>query len=124
SRAFVPRSLWSRMGDDFLDQVKALRYGDVTDLSYFGGAVIDRRSFDKNAAAIERARAASGVTIPAGGAVDDSEGYFVAPTVLLGEDPTDEMFSTEYFGPLLAVHVYEDSPTAFADIVKVVDSGS
>jgi 1-pyrroline-5-carboxylate dehydrogenase len=124
SRAFVPRSLWSRMGDDFLDQVKALRYGDVTDLSCFGGAVIDRRSFDKNAAAIERARSASGVTVPAGGTVDDSEGYFVAPTVLLGDDPTDEMFSTEYFGPLLAVHVYEDGPTAFADMIKVVDTGS
>ena len=124
SRAFVPRSLWSRMGDDFLDQVRALRYGDVTDLSYFGGAVIDRRSFDKNAAAIERARSASGVTVPAGGTVDDSEGFFVAPTVLLGEDPTDEMFSTEYFGPLLAVHVYEDGPTAFSDMIKVVDAGS
>ena len=124
SRAFVPRSLWSRMGDDFLDEVKALRYGDVTDLSYFGGAVIDRRAFDKNAAAIERARTASGVTVPAGGVVDDSEGFFVAPTVLLGEDPTDEMFSTEYFGPLLAVHVYEDSSTAFADMIRVVDTGS
>jgi len=124
SRAFVPRSVWSRMGDDFLDQVNALRYGDVTDLSYFGGAVIDRRAFDKNAAAIERARSASGVTVPAGGTVDDSEGFFVAPTVLLGEDPTDEMFSTEYFGPLLAVHVYEDGPSAFSDMIKVVDTGT
>ncbi|GAA3576139.1 L-glutamate gamma-semialdehyde dehydrogenase [Microlunatus spumicola] len=124
SRAFVPRSVWSRMGDGFLDQVNALRYGDVTDLSYFGGAVIDRRAFDKNAAAIERARSASGVTVAAGGTVDDSEGFFVAPTVLLGDDPTDEMFSTEYFGPLLAVHVYEDGPSAFSDIIKVVDTGS
>jgi 1-pyrroline-5-carboxylate dehydrogenase len=124
SRAFVPRSVWSRMGDEFLDQVNALRYGDVTDLSYFGGAVIDRRAFDKNAAAIERARSASGVTVAAGGTVDDSEGFFVAPTVLLGEDPTDEMFSTEYFGPLLAVHVYEDGPSAFADMIKVVDTGT
>ena len=23
-------------------------------------------------------------------------------------DPTDQMFSTEYFGPILAVHVYDD----------------
>ena len=124
SRAFVPRSLWSRMGDDFLDQVRALRYGDVTDLTNFGGAVIDRRAFDKNAAAIERAKATTGVTVGAGGTVDDAEGFFVAPTVLIGDDPTDEMFSTEYFGPLLSVHVYEDSPTAFTDMMRTVDQGS
>ncbi len=124
SRAFVPRSVWSQMGDSFLDQVDALRYGDVTDLSNFGGAVIDQRSFDKNAAAIERARATPGITVAAGGTVDDSEGFFVAPTVLLGEDPTDAAFCDEYFGPILSVHVYEDGPTAFADVMEVIDTGT
>ena len=124
SRAFVPRSVWSQMGDSFLDAVNGLRYGDVTDLANFGGAVIDQRSFDKNAAAIERARATPGITVPAGGTVDDSEGFFVAPTVLLGEDPTDAAFCDEYFGPILSVHVYEDSPTAYADVMKVIDTGT
>jgi 1-pyrroline-5-carboxylate dehydrogenase len=45
----------------------------------------------------------------AGGELDDSVGYFVRPTVVVGGDPTDEMFTTEYFGPILAVHVYDDS---------------
>ena len=31
------------------------------------------------------------------------------PTVILGDDPTDEMFGTEYFGPILAVHVFDDA---------------
>ena len=30
------------------------------------------------------------------------------PTVLECSDPTDEVFTTEYFGPILAVHVYPD----------------
>jgi 1-pyrroline-5-carboxylate dehydrogenase len=124
SRAFVPRSVWSRMGDTFLEAVNALTYGDVTDLSNFGGAVIDQRSFDKNAAAIERARATPGITVAAGGTVDDSEGFFVAPTVLLGEDPTDAAFCDEYFGPILSVHVYDDSPTAYADVMRVIDTGT
>ena len=124
SRAFVPRSVWSRMGDTFLDQVRSLRYGDVTDLSNFGGAVIDRRSYDKNKAAIDRARATAGITVAAGGGTDDSEGFFVEPTVLLGEDPTDAAFCDEYFGPILSVHVYEDGPTAFADVMKVIDEGT
>ena len=34
---------------------------------------------------------------------------------MVGEDPTDEMFTTEYFGPILPIHVYDD-----ADFEKVV----
>ena len=122
SRAFVPRSVWQQMGDDFLGATNALSYGDVTDLSNFGGALIDARSYAKNTQAIERAKSAAGVTIAAGGEYDDAEGYFVRPTVLLSDDPTDEAFSTEYFGPILAVHVYPDEK--FADILDVVDRGS
>ena len=110
------------MGDDFLAATEALTYGDVTDLSNYGGAVIDARSFAKNSRAIERAKSAPGVTVAAGGEYDDSEGYFVRPTVLLSDDPGDEAFSTEYFGPILAVHVYPDDK--FDDILGVVDAGS
>jgi 1-pyrroline-5-carboxylate dehydrogenase len=125
SRAFVPESVWKRMGDDFLGKVADLRYGDVTDFANFGGAVIDQRAFDRNAAALDRAKATDSLTIAAGGAYDDSEGFFVQPTVLLGEDPTDEAFRIEYFGPILSVHVYDDNGTsAFADTLRLVDRGS
>jgi 1-pyrroline-5-carboxylate dehydrogenase len=122
SRAFVPRSVWQQMGDDFLGATEQLTYGDVTDLSNYGGALIDERSFIKNVNAIERAKGASGVTIAVGGEYDDSEGYFVRPTVLLSDDPTDEAFSEEYFGPILAVHVYDDD--RWDDVLGVVDTGS
>ncbi|MET0896940.1 MAG: L-glutamate gamma-semialdehyde dehydrogenase [Mycobacterium sp.] len=122
SRAFVARSVWQQMGDDFLGAAEALPYGDVTDLSNYGGAVIDERSFAKNVKAIERAKSAAGVTIAAGGEYDDSDGYFIRPTVLLSDDPTDESFSTEYFGPILSVHVYPDEQ--YHDILSVVDRGS
>ncbi|QYB07393.1 L-glutamate gamma-semialdehyde dehydrogenase [Rhodococcus sp. USK10] len=125
SRAFVPKSVWAKMGDDFIDKVSALKYGDVTDFSNFGGAVIDKRAFDRNAEALARAKATPGLTIAAGGHVDDSVGYFVDPTVLLGDDPTDEAFRTEYFGPILAVHVYDDSAAgSFEKVLDVVDKGS
>ncbi|KRE29249.1 1-pyrroline-5-carboxylate dehydrogenase [Mycobacterium sp. Soil538] len=122
SRAYVARSVWQKMGDDFLGATDALRYGDVTDLTNFGGALIDDRAFAKNVAAIERAKGAAGVTVAAGGEYDDSEGYFVRPTVLLSDDPTDEAFSTEYFGPLLAVHVYPDDD--YDRILDVVDGAA
>jgi 1-pyrroline-5-carboxylate dehydrogenase len=122
SRAFIPRSVWHDMGDDFLAATAALTYGDVTDLSNFGGALIDARAFAKNVAAIERAKGAPGVTIAVGGEYDDSEGYFVQPTVLLSDDPGDDAFCTEYFGPILAVHVYPDDD--FDEILGVIDRGA
>ncbi|MQY07075.1 L-glutamate gamma-semialdehyde dehydrogenase [Actinomadura macrotermitis] len=110
SRAYLPRSLWEGMRDDFVGQVESLTMGNVAeDLSVFMGAVIDDRAFAKHRAAIERAKATASTTILTGGEVDDSRGWFVRPTVIEGTDPTDEMFTTEYFGPILAVHVYDDA---------------
>ena len=61
----------------------------------------------------------------AGGSYDDSVGYFVRPTIVVGADPTDEVFSTEYFGPFLAIHVYDDARAdAFDEVLRTVDATS
>ncbi|MFJ3580798.1 L-glutamate gamma-semialdehyde dehydrogenase [Streptomyces sp. NPDC090127] len=109
SRAYVPASLWNDgFKEEFAAEVDGIKMGDVTDLTNFVGAVIDERSFAKNKAAIDRAKADETCTIVAGGTYDDSEGYFVRPTVIACTDPENEVFTTEYFGPILAIHVYED----------------
>ncbi|MEU2515939.1 L-glutamate gamma-semialdehyde dehydrogenase [Streptomyces syringium] len=110
SRAYIPRSLWDNgFKEQFAAEVDGITMGDVTDLSNFIGAVIDDRSFAKNKAAIDRAKSDPTCTIIAGGTYDDSVGYFVRPTVIECTDPENEVFTTEYFGPILAVHVYEDA---------------
>ena len=120
SRAYVPRSVWNVIKDDLVAQTEAISVGDPTDLSHFMGAVIDDRAFAKHKAAIERAQATDGLEVIAGGQVDDSVGYFVRPTIVEIADPTDEMFATEYFGPILAVHVYEDAD--FESVVRQMES--
>ncbi|ANZ16106.1 L-glutamate gamma-semialdehyde dehydrogenase [Streptomyces noursei] len=110
SRAYVPASLWNAgFKEEFAAEVDALTMGDVTDLAHFMGAVIDERSFAKNKAAIDRAKADPTVEVVAGGTYDDSVGYFVRPTVLVSTDPENEIFKDEYFGPILGVHVYDDT---------------
>jgi len=109
SRAYVPRSVWARLRDDLIGETEALSMGDVTDFSNFLGAVIDRRSFDRLARVVDAAKNDPALTVVAGGTVDDSEGFFVRPTIVEGTDPGHEMFTTEYFGPVLAVHVYDDA---------------
>jgi 1-pyrroline-5-carboxylate dehydrogenase len=110
SRSYIPRSLWSGVRDGLVAGLESITMGDVsTDLSAFMGAVIDGRAFAKHEDAIGRARSRPAVSVLAGGGTDASQGYFVQPTVLESTDPADEIFTTEYFGPILGVHVYEDA---------------
>ncbi|GAA4240682.1 L-glutamate gamma-semialdehyde dehydrogenase [Actinomadura meridiana] len=109
SRAYVPRSIWDGgLKDALAAETDGLTMGDVADLGNFMGALIDERAFAKNKAALDRAQADPDVDVIAGGTYDDSVGYFVRPTVLVSGDPDNEIFRTEYFGPILAVHVYDD----------------
>jgi 1-pyrroline-5-carboxylate dehydrogenase len=71
---------------------------------------------------LERAGSDPGLTVVAGGTADDSEGFFVRPTILLGTDPAHEVFTTEFFGPILSVHVYEDAD--FAAVVRQAESAT
>jgi 1-pyrroline-5-carboxylate dehydrogenase len=110
SRSYIPRSLWAGVRDGLVAGLESITVGDVsTDLSAFMGAVIDGRAFAKHEDAIGRARSRPSVSVLAGGGTDASQGYFVQPTVLESTDPADEIFTTEYFGPILGVHVYEDA---------------
>jgi 1-pyrroline-5-carboxylate dehydrogenase len=120
SRAYIARSVWKKMKDDFLAEVESLTMGDVTNFGNFMGAVIDDRAFAKHKAAITRARRNKNLDILVGGQIDDSVGWFVRPTVIEGGDPTDQMFSTEYFGPILSVHVYDDD--RFEKVVTQMES--
>jgi 1-pyrroline-5-carboxylate dehydrogenase len=119
SRAYVPRSLWGKLKDDLIAETEALTVGDVTDLGNFAGAVIDRRAFDKHADVLKRAAADPELDVIAGGTADDSVGYFVRPTVIVSDNPKHDVFRTEFFGPILALHVYEDAD--YDNVLKLVD---
>ena len=120
SRAYVAKSVWARLKDQLVEETESITMGDVTDLSNFMGAVIDDRAFAKHKKALGRVRANKHLTTLAGGQLDDSVGYFVRPTIVQSTDPTDQMFSDEYFGPILAVHVYDDD--RFEKVVQQMES--
>jgi 1-pyrroline-5-carboxylate dehydrogenase len=109
SRAYVPRSLWlGGVRDELVAVTESLSYGDVSDLHNFGGAVIDRRAFDRLDRVQKGLRVDPSATVLAGGTADDTEGFFVRPTVVECSDPENGLFRDEYFGPLLGVFVYND----------------
>ncbi|EPY52889.1 delta-1-pyrroline-5-carboxylate dehydrogenase [Schizosaccharomyces cryophilus OY26] len=122
SRLYVSRTSWEAgFRDQLVQEVKALKVGaPLEDLSNFVGPVIHRGSFDKLKGVLERVATDSEVEVLAGGKADDSTGYFVEPTVLLSKNPNHDIFKTEFFGPILAVYVFEDD--SLEQVCDLVDS--
>lgn len=121
SRIYIPESLWAKTRERLADEVPTIRMGDVADFENFMGAVIDAKAFGQHRDAIEEARS-GGRTIVAGGTTDDSQGFFVEPTVIETTDPRDPLLRDELFGPIVTAFVYPDA--AWHDTLKLVDETS
>ena len=120
SRCYLPNSLWRRISDDLVGQVEELTVGDVREFANFTSAVIDERAFDKLAGAIERARASTDAEVIAGGTYDKSDGWYVRPTLVRSDNPAQDVFVSEYFGPILGVFVYDDAD--YDQVLEVIDT--
>ncbi|MFF2110053.1 L-glutamate gamma-semialdehyde dehydrogenase [Rhodococcus koreensis] len=122
SRAYIPRSLWNKIKEPLAAQVDSLVVGDVAEHRTFLGAVIDETAHDRLTGAIDKAKSLDSHTLIAGGTTNKETGYFVRPTVFETTDPTAFTLTTEFFGPLLTVFVYEDND--WIETLKVADKTS
>ena len=122
SRAYIPKSVWSRMGQNLIDEVGKITMGDTRDFTNFMTAVIDQRSFDKITGYIERAKANPACEIVVGGGSDSSVGWFIEPTIIISSDPHSETMVEEIFGPVLTVYLYDDEQ--FEETLTLCDTSS
>jgi 1-pyrroline-5-carboxylate dehydrogenase len=123
SRVFAPASLWPKVRERVVDEIATMKMGDVADFENFVGAVIDSSSFQTQKEAIDEARASGGkAQVIAGGGTDDSEGWFVEPTLIETSDPDFRTMKEELFGPVVTAFVYDDS--RYEDTLDLIDSGS
>jgi len=122
SRVYVPSNLWPQVKDTLVEQVAGIRMGDVADFSNFMGAVIDGASFRTQMAAIDEAKTSSDAEILVGGEYDDSEGWFVRPTVIVTGNPSYRTLCDELFGPVLTIHVYDEA--RWMETLELVDRTS
>ena len=118
SRVYVPSNLWAEVRDRLVEDVGSIKMGDPADFENFMGAVIDASAFKTHKKAIEEARS-SGAEILTGGATDDSEGYFVEPTVISTEDSDFRLLRDELFGPIVTAYVYDEK--RWDDTLRLVD---
>jgi 1-pyrroline-5-carboxylate dehydrogenase len=119
SRVYAPANLWPELRERLVEQVGGLKMGDVSDFSNFMGAVIDASSFKTQKEAIEEARSDAKSKVLVGGGVDDSEGYFVEPTVIETADPNFRLLRDELFGPVVTAYVYPEAK--WADTLELID---
>ena len=119
SRLYIPESMWPQLRDRLADEVGSITMGDVGDFSNFMGAVIDGKALAGHREAIELARNANDTEILVGGTVDDSEGFFVEPTVVVTRDPKMKLMREELFGPIVTTFVYPDD--RWQDTLELVD---
>jgi 1-pyrroline-5-carboxylate dehydrogenase len=121
SRLYVPSNIWPEVRERLVEDVGTIKMGDVADFENFMGAVIDESAFKTHSEAIEEARSA-GAEILTGGSTDDSEGYFVSPTVITTGDKGFRLLRDELFGPIVTTYVYDEK--RWDDTLRLVDEAA
>jgi 1-pyrroline-5-carboxylate dehydrogenase len=120
SRIYAPSNIWPALRERLQEEVATIKMGDVSDFGNFMGAVIDSSSFRTQSEAIEEAKASPDADIVVGGGYDDSQGYFVEPTVIETRDPGFRTMRDELFGPVVTTYVYDESK--WDETLALVDS--
>jgi 1-pyrroline-5-carboxylate dehydrogenase len=118
SRLYVPSNLWPEVKERLVSDTASIKMGDVSDFENFMGAVIDSAAFETHREAIAEARS-TGAEILAGGSTDDSEGYFVEPTIIATEESDFRLLRDELFGPIVTTYVYDER--RWDETLKLVD---
>ena len=122
SRAYIAASIWPHVKARLLEMLETVRMGDVRDFQTFMGAVIDSKAYARIKGCIDAARADAACRLIAGGDCDDTQGYFIAPTVIEVSQPDHALMREEIFGPVLGVYVYQDA--LWEQMLQTVDQTS
>jgi len=109
SRLYVPASLWSGgFKDQLLEATASIKVGSPENFQNFMGPVIGKFAYNKITGLVEKAKETGG-EILVGGSGDDSQGFYIQPTIILTKDPKSVTMVEEVFGPVLTVYVYNDN---------------
>ncbi len=122
SRAYIPKSLWGDLKEEFIKLTKELKVGSTEDFRNFINPVIDRDAYDRIVSYIEDARNSDEAAILLGGTYDDTKGFFVDPTIIETANPRFKTMVEEIFGPVITIYVYEDEK--FEEILRECDEAT
>jgi oxepin-CoA hydrolase/3-oxo-5,6-dehydrosuberyl-CoA semialdehyde dehydrogenase len=124
-RVLVPRALAEQVASDLVERLREVKVGDPAHDGVSVGPVATAQQLRDVRAGIERLAAESRVAIGGLGAfekvgVTGEKGYFVAPTLLVQDDPAraKAVHDHEVFGPVASLLPYDDTTALIADVQK------
>lgn len=113
SRLLVERSIH----DEFVEKLVAfahnMKVGDPLDPTTVAGAVNSERQLEQNISFVEEARALGRNVVLGGNRIlQETGGYYMAPTIVTDVAPDDRIAREEVFGPVLAVSPFDTEDEA------------
>jgi acyl-CoA reductase-like NAD-dependent aldehyde dehydrogenase len=105
SRIIVFQEIYERFRETLLTRMKGLKVGPGDEDDF--GPVINLDQLNHMLSAVDRARAKGAVILAGGHRLTDSshaQGFFMAPTLIEGADPEDEISTFELFGPIACLY--------------------
>lgn len=102
SRLIVDEKVHGELIEKVVALTRELKIGDPTKLETNVASVINKRSYDNTLDYISKAVEEGGEVL-VGGSGDDSNGYFIEPTIIDNVEPGATIEQEEVFAPVLAV---------------------
>ncbi|MBM7604805.1 1-pyrroline-5-carboxylate dehydrogenase [Metabacillus crassostreae] len=100
SRAVILEDVYEQVLDRAVQLTKNLSLGETISPSVYMGPVIDQAAFDKIMSYIEIGKKEG--ELVAGGHGDNSQGFFIEPTIFADVDENARLMKEEIFGPVVA----------------------
>ncbi len=102
SRLIVDEKVHDELLEKVVKLTENLKIGQPTEGDTNVCAVINQKSFDKATGYVQKGLGEGGVVVE-GGEGDDSNGYYIEPTIIANVKPNDTVEQEEIFAPVLAV---------------------
>ena len=113
-RIYVARSVAPAFTEAFVARVNALAQGPSFDFTSDVGSLTTAAQLDRVQAHVKDAVKKGATVLTGGSARPDLGPLFFAPTVLTDVTPTMACVAGETFGPVVAIHVFDDEDEAIA----------
>ena len=115
SRVFVERSVFDEFVDRFVAATRAIVVGDPEDEKTQVGPLVSDQQRTTVEDFLDSAKRHAR-SIACGGERVRDRGYYVAPTVVLGCEPDDRIWTEEVFGPVVCIRPFDDEERMLREV--------
>ena len=118
SRILIQQGIYQKFKEAFVEEVKKMKVGNPLNEDSKLGAIVSKPHYEKILSYIEIAKEEGGKILAGGHAVhldgEQSEGWYIAPTIIEGLDQQCRTNQEEIFGPVVTIQPFDTEEEAIA----------